>query len=205
MPPILSRTGKHSGGLLPGSIVAFIIALIVLAPVLPLQDVRAMNVPNRFAGPSAAHWLGQEEFGRDVLARLIWGGRASLFIAVGSALMAALLGTILGLLVSAVDLWRRPARFSGVAEISAAARRVFVTTILNPKAMLVGAVVIPGLMPGHSAKAVAVYVVLSSMAGLAWLTMGAWLPLRARPYVYKAAAVVLGAFSVAAATSSVGG
>lgn len=84
--------------LLPGGIVAFIIALIVLAPVLPLQDVRAMNVPNRFAGPSAAHWLGQDEFGRDVLARLIWGGRASLFIAVGSALMAAVLGTVLGLL-----------------------------------------------------------------------------------------------------------
>lgn len=109
------------------------------------------------------------------------------------------------LLVSAVNLWRRPVRFSGAAEISAAAWRVFVTTILNPKAMLVGSVVIPSLMPGHGAKAVAVYVVLSSMAGLAWLTMGAWLPLRARPYAYKFAAVVLGAFSVAAATSSVGG
>lgn len=84
--------------LLPGGIVAFIVALIVLAPVLPLQDVRAMDVPNRFAGPSADHWLGQDEFGRDVLSRLIWGGRASLFIAVGSALAAAVLGTILGLL-----------------------------------------------------------------------------------------------------------
>lgn len=84
--------------LLPGGFVALIIALIVLAPVLPLQDVRTMDVPNRFAGPSAEHWLGQDEFGRDVLARLIWGGRASLFIAVGSALMAAVLGTVLGLL-----------------------------------------------------------------------------------------------------------
>src|SRR6056297_1044355 len=84
--------------LLPGGIVTVIIALIVLAPVLPLQDVRTMDVPNRFAGPSADHLLGQDEFGRDVLSRLIWGGRASLFIAVGSALMAAVLGTALGLL-----------------------------------------------------------------------------------------------------------
>ncbi|PJF09223.1 dipeptide/oligopeptide/nickel ABC transporter permease/ATP-binding protein [Pseudorhodobacter sp. MZDSW-24AT] len=84
--------------LLPGTLIGLILAVIVLAPVLPLHDVRAMDVPNRFAGPSAAHWLGQDEFGRDVLARLIWGGRASLFIAVGSALSAAVLGTLLGLL-----------------------------------------------------------------------------------------------------------
>lgn len=84
--------------LLPGTIIGVILALILLAPLLPLHDVRAMDVPNRFAGPSAAHWLGQDEFGRDVFARLIWGGRASLFIAVGSALSAAVLGTLLGLL-----------------------------------------------------------------------------------------------------------
>ncbi len=84
--------------ILPGAIVALILAVVVLAPVLPLADVRAMDVPNRFAAPSAEHWLGQDEFGRDVLARLIWGGRASLSIAVGSALAAAVIGTALGLL-----------------------------------------------------------------------------------------------------------
>lgn len=84
--------------LLPGGIALFVVSVLVLAPLLPLHDVRAMDVPNRFAGPSASHWLGQDEFGRDVLARLIWGGRASLFIAVGSALAAAVVGTVLGLL-----------------------------------------------------------------------------------------------------------
>lgn len=84
--------------ILPGSIVVFIAALVLLAPILPLADVREMSIPSRFAGPSAKHWLGQDEFGRDVLARLIWGGRASLFIAVGSALAAAVIGTALGLL-----------------------------------------------------------------------------------------------------------
>ena len=84
--------------LLPGGIAFVLVAVLVLAPVLPLHDVRAMDVPNRFAGPSLAHWMGQDDFGRDVLARLIWGGRASLFIAVGSALAAAVIGTVLGLL-----------------------------------------------------------------------------------------------------------
>lgn len=82
----------------PVSIVIVVTTLVLLAPILPLADVREMSVPNRFSGPSANHWLGQDEFGRDVLARLIWGGRASLFIAVGSALAAAVIGTALGLL-----------------------------------------------------------------------------------------------------------
>lgn len=83
---------------LPGILVSLIVLLVVLAPVLPLSDVRAMDVANRFSGPSSAHWLGQDKFGRDVLARLIWGGRASLFIAVGSAIFSAIIGTVLGLL-----------------------------------------------------------------------------------------------------------
>ncbi|MCE7028882.1 dipeptide/oligopeptide/nickel ABC transporter permease/ATP-binding protein [Jiella avicenniae] len=84
--------------ILPVSILAVILALVVLAPVLPLADERAMDIPHRFAGPSMAHWLGQDEFGRDVLTRLIYGARASLSIAIGSALAAALIGTALGLL-----------------------------------------------------------------------------------------------------------
>lgn len=84
--------------ILPLAIAFIIAALVLLAPVLPLDDTRTMNIPNRFAPPSAEHWLGQDKFGRDVLSRLIWGGRASLFIAVGSALAAAVIGTTLGLL-----------------------------------------------------------------------------------------------------------
>ncbi|OYX43960.1 MAG: peptide ABC transporter permease [Rhodobacterales bacterium 32-67-9] len=84
--------------ILPGTIATLIVVIVLAAPILPLADVREMDIPNRFAGPSAAHWLGQDEFGRDVLARLIWGGQASLFIAVGSALAAATIGTTLGLL-----------------------------------------------------------------------------------------------------------
>ena len=91
-------TGAARKLILPGALVTGIAATVLLAPLLPLPDVREIDVPGRFAGPSAEHWLGKDEFGRDVLARLIWGGRASLFIAVGSALAAAAIGTSLGLL-----------------------------------------------------------------------------------------------------------
>lgn len=91
-------TGAQKKLILPLGIVVFMTALVVLAPLLPLADVRAMDIPNRFAGPSAEHWFGQDDFGRDVLTRLIWGARASLFIAVGAAMAAAVIGTTLGLL-----------------------------------------------------------------------------------------------------------
>ena len=55
-----------------------------------------MNVAQRMALPSAAHWLGQDEYGRDVLSRLLWGARVSLTVAAASASIACVLGTALG-------------------------------------------------------------------------------------------------------------
>jgi peptide/nickel transport system permease protein len=52
----------------------------------------------RFEGPSAAHWLGTDELGRDVFLRLLYGGRVSLFVALVAALAAAVIGTAIGIL-----------------------------------------------------------------------------------------------------------
>jgi peptide/nickel transport system permease protein len=49
------------------------------------------------AVPSAAHWLGQDEYGRDELSRLLWGARVSLAVAAASSGVACVLGTALGL------------------------------------------------------------------------------------------------------------
>ncbi len=72
-------------------------ALAVLAPVLPLQPPLSMDVAHRLAPPSARHWLGQDEFGRDVLTRLIWGARVSLAVAASATALACVAGTALGL------------------------------------------------------------------------------------------------------------
>ena len=74
-----------------------VIALAAIgAPVLPLAPPLTMDVAHRLTGPSAAHWLGQDEYGRDVLTRLIWGARASLAVAASATLVACVLGTLLG-------------------------------------------------------------------------------------------------------------
>ncbi|SDR54341.1 peptide/nickel transport system permease protein [Rhizobiales bacterium GAS113] len=74
------------------------IALIALAvPLLPVPDPLRIDVSHRLLGPSAQHLLGQDEYGRDVLARLLWGARTSLAVAFSAAAAACLVGVALGL------------------------------------------------------------------------------------------------------------
>jgi peptide/nickel transport system permease protein len=70
----------------------------IAAPLLGLAAPTAMDVAHRLASPSAAHWLGQDEFGRDVLSRLLFGARVSLSVAISSASLAGVFGVMLGLI-----------------------------------------------------------------------------------------------------------
>jgi ABC-type dipeptide/oligopeptide/nickel transport system permease subunit len=71
----------------------------VLAPYLPLFDPDVVDTPNRLRPPlSVGHLLGTDEFGRDLFARLIWGGRISLLAGVVTAVAAMLIGVALGVL-----------------------------------------------------------------------------------------------------------
>ena len=76
------------------------IALIAaLAPsVLTKYDPLEIDVRNKLAGPSAAHWLGTDEYGRDLWSRIVYGARASLSVGFGSATLAMCIGVPLGLL-----------------------------------------------------------------------------------------------------------
>ncbi|HEV8472782.1 MAG TPA: ABC transporter permease [Methylomirabilota bacterium] len=70
-----------------------------LAPWLPLADPDAVDTPKRLRPPlSSGHTLGTDEFGRDLLARLVWGARVSLLAGVASAAAAMLFGVTLGVL-----------------------------------------------------------------------------------------------------------
>ena len=82
----------------PAALVGLIIVVALIVPVLPLADPIRMTVGERLASPSGAHWLGQDEYGRDVFSRVLWGARASLAVAVASSVIAGLVGITLGLL-----------------------------------------------------------------------------------------------------------
>ena len=71
----------------------------VLAPWLPLLDPDAVETVKRLQPPlSPGHLLGTDEFGRDLLARLVWGARVSLLAGVATAAAAMVIGVVLGIL-----------------------------------------------------------------------------------------------------------
>ncbi|MEJ1160622.1 dipeptide/oligopeptide/nickel ABC transporter permease/ATP-binding protein [Prosthecomicrobium sp. N25] len=79
-------------------LLVLLIGLALAAPYLPLQNPVRMSVPKRMAPPSWDFPLGNDEFGRDVLSRIVWGARASLLVAFASAAIASVVGTALGVL-----------------------------------------------------------------------------------------------------------
>ena len=68
-------------------------------------DLNGVDLLDRLAGPSPSHPLGTDELGRDVLMRLLAGGRVSLTIALAAALAAAALGTLVGLVAGYLGGW----------------------------------------------------------------------------------------------------
>ena len=79
-------------------IIAFFTLLAIAAPLLPLADPLATSWGTIRKAPSAAHWLGTDDIGRDVLSRMIWGAQASLMAGVISVAIAVLTGVPFGLI-----------------------------------------------------------------------------------------------------------
>jgi peptide/nickel transport system permease protein len=70
----------------------------ILAGLLPLADPEAIDASAGRQGPSAAHWLGADQLGRDILSRLVYGARVSLGIGAATALAAGVVGTLIGMI-----------------------------------------------------------------------------------------------------------
>ncbi len=77
-------------------LLAFIICVAVLAPWIAPHDPLEQNIVARLEPPSAEFWLGTDSYGRDVLSRLIYGARISLFVGFFAILIAMLVGTAIG-------------------------------------------------------------------------------------------------------------
>jgi peptide/nickel transport system permease protein len=92
--------------LLLGAMISLAIVLCaIFAPAIATHGVEQMDMRNRFAGPSLQHWLGTDNFGRDLWSRLVFGARISLGIALLSVSAAATIGATVGLLTGYFGGW----------------------------------------------------------------------------------------------------
>jgi len=81
-----------------GALVALVAISALLAPWLSPHDPLEQNVLLRLAAPTAEFPLGNDSFGRDVLSRILWGGRVSLYVSTSAVLIAIVIGGALGIL-----------------------------------------------------------------------------------------------------------
>jgi peptide/nickel transport system permease protein len=79
-----------------GPVVALALVAATLGPALVSHDPNRLNPRAKAQPPSAAHWLGTDEFGRDLTSRLVHGARITLLVGLASVSLAALGGTVLG-------------------------------------------------------------------------------------------------------------
>jgi peptide/nickel transport system permease protein len=89
---------RNKTALAGGVIALCIISVAILAPWISPFDPLKQDPFYRLAGSSSGHWLGTDDFGRDVLSRIIWGSRVSLLIGSASVLLGMLLGTMMGMI-----------------------------------------------------------------------------------------------------------
>lgn len=68
----------------------------IFAPLLSPYGYAALDMKNAFQGPSAAHWFGTDDLGRDIFTRILYGGRYSLSIGIISVAFALLVGVVIG-------------------------------------------------------------------------------------------------------------
>src|SRR3712207_4585743 len=86
-------------------ILALVLLVLLLTPWLAPHDPAAQDLENRLAGPSREHWFGTDHLGRDVLSRLMWGGRFSVTIAAITLVICAVVGIVIGALAARRGGW----------------------------------------------------------------------------------------------------
>src|SRR6202795_466441 len=93
----LPRLARHNPLAAVGVVlVAFFLIAALFAPWIAPQDPAHIDLPNRLEPPSAQHLCGTDELGRDILSRLIWGARISMFVGSSVVACSLLLGLIIG-------------------------------------------------------------------------------------------------------------
>ncbi|MGR7558958.1 ABC transporter permease [Klebsiella aerogenes] len=91
---------EHPSLTLGGIIVALIVVCALFAPWLSHYDPYAQDLLNILSAPSADHWLGTDDYGRDIFSRTIYGARISLIEVVVSVALSLLMGLPLGIIAA---------------------------------------------------------------------------------------------------------
>jgi peptide/nickel transport system permease protein len=170
----LRSLGSRAPFWISAAIIAIAAVVALLAPWLPLGDPNAMEGAP-YSPPGAEHWLGTDNFGRDILSRLVWGTQLALMVAIVSSAIASLLGIVLGSIAG---------YFGG--PVDAVLSRAFEVFLLIPSFFLVLLIV---ALFGSNISYTMVAIALTTWPRSARIMRAQVLSLKSRTYVQAARAV----------------
>jgi peptide/nickel transport system permease protein len=98
----LRQSGPGRVGL---ALTLFLVVIALVAPWIAPANPTAQNLPARLMIPSATHWMGTDELGRDILSRIIYGARVSMIVSVSVVLGAGIVGLAIGALAGYFGGW----------------------------------------------------------------------------------------------------
>lgn len=193
---VLARFLRHRLAVVSALALTLLAGLALLAPVIEGMtgvDAEAVDLFSRYSPPSAAHLLGTDELGRDVLIRLLYGGQVSLFVGLTATIAAAIIGTSVGLVSGYVG-----GRFD--AFVMRVTDGVIALPVL-PLLIVLAAVDLGklGLSDGLlSSENVSLYRIVAIVALVGWTTVArlvraSTLSIKTRPFVMAARAQGAGA------------
>jgi peptide/nickel transport system permease protein len=155
-------------------LLALIVLIAIFAPLLAPHDPQLLAPAQRLKPSSALYWLGTDGYGRDVLSRILYGGRVSLVIGVGAAIFSVAIGLLIGL-VSGFFKW-----------VDAVMMRVMDGLMAIPSVLLAIAVV---SLSGASLTTVLIAITIPEIPRVARLVRSVVLSAREEPYVEAAISV----------------
>ncbi|MBS38314.1 MAG: peptide ABC transporter permease [Thiotrichales bacterium] len=144
---------KNPMGALGLSLVVLIVFSAVAADLIAPYDYKALDVKARFSGPTAAHWFGTDNLGRDTFSRTLFGGQVALTVALLSVSLSLFIGVVLGMLAG-----YGPRRLDNMLLLLFDSVRAFPTimfalaviTVVGPSINTVIAVVVITTVPSYA-------------------------------------------------------
>lgn len=102
---VLSEMASRPSGLIGLFLVGFHIVMAILSPAIVPYDFKVMDAEAILTGPSAIHWLGTDNLGRDILTRTMLGGQQALIVTSIATVLALTWGGMLGVLLGLIGGW----------------------------------------------------------------------------------------------------
>lgn len=144
---------KNKQGVFGLFLVIAFFASAIFAPFFATHDPYAMDIPNRMSGPTAEHWLGTDQLGRDTYTRVLYGGRVALQVAMIGVSVSLFVGLLLGTLAGYGPRWLDNVLlllFDAVRSFPTIVLALAAVALIGPSLELVLAIVIVTTIPGYA-------------------------------------------------------